>query len=172
MPLDSAKESEVQYDKPLQTLKKHQLLQEHIIPTGSGFYCRICGKFLPSLNAALHHSKSRIHKKQAKMFADMKALESLKSSLPISEERKIKLSEEIKNLNLSSESDRIQKFEELKIYLTSKLDQLDFELYGSTLTGTWRPHSGQFSKLIFVSILLQAEFQMTSWKTHPTLEKI
>merc|ERR1712131_52315 len=141
MPLDSAKESEVQYEKSLQTIKKYQLLQEHIVPSGSGFYSRISGKYLPSLNAALHHSKSRIHKKQIKLFNDMKALESLKSTLPISEERKNKLSEEIKNLNLSSESDRIQKFEELKIYLSTKLEELDFELYGSTLTGTWRPHS-------------------------------
>ena len=183
MPLDSAKESEVQYEKSLQTIKKYQLLQEHIVPSGSGFYSRISGKYLPSLNAALHHSKSRIHKKQIKLFNDMKALESLKSTLPISEERKNKLrtvpnsekfqfdplsfktlesifiqlfflqvdqslvpfeSEEIKNLNLSSESDRIQKFEELKIYLSTKLEELDFELYGSTLTGTWRPHSGLF----------------------------
>ena len=58
------------------------------------------------------------------------------------------VSEEIKNLNLTSESDRIQKFEELKIYLSTKLDDLDFELYGSTLTGTWRPHSGMFSVAI------------------------
>ena len=188
MPLDSAKESEVQYEKSLQTMKKYQLLQEHIVPSGSGFYSRISGKYLPSLNAALHHSKSRIHKKQCKLFNDMKALESLNSTLPISDDRKIKLrkvpnfnprllgplsekkartknldqnfsqkwiknfgtnvSEEIKNLNLTSESDRIQKFEELKIYLSTKLDELDFELYGSTLTGTWRPYSGMFSAAI------------------------
>ena len=91
MPLDSAKESEVQYEKSLQTMKKYQLLQEHIVPSGSGFYSRISGKYLPSLNAALHHSKSRIHKKQCKLFNDMKALESLNSTLPISEGRKIKL---------------------------------------------------------------------------------
>ena len=55
----------------------------------------------------------------------------------------MKLSEEIENLNVTSrDSDRIKKFEELKIYLSDKLGpELEFDLYGSTLTGTWRPHS-------------------------------